>query len=168
MASPEFTLRTRFAVPLKSGRTVFVSEGVVAYQIPCMMLRLARVDPDPEYVCPPSLKLRRAIFLPPHGKKIGAGGRNRTDETCLEGRSFATKLRPHWRRSGSFSAFPRASSAQDDMVRRRGGYRDRQRAQPSARRRSTLQHERGVSRAPRPQEGPWLAHREPRPPARTV
>ena len=26
--------------------------------------------------------------------KAGAGGRNRTDETCLEGRSFTTKLRP--------------------------------------------------------------------------
>src|SRR3954471_17312158 len=26
--------------------------------------------------------------------KRGAGGRNRTDETCLEGRSFTTKLRP--------------------------------------------------------------------------
>ncbi|MEN9812557.1 MAG: hypothetical protein RL479_1243, partial [Verrucomicrobiota bacterium] len=25
------------------------------------------------------------------------GGRNRTDETCLEGRSFTTKLRPRWR-----------------------------------------------------------------------
>lgn len=31
------------------------------------------------------------------GRNAGAGGRNRTDETCLEGRSFTTKLRPRWR-----------------------------------------------------------------------
>src|SRR5688572_24491598 len=34
--------------------------------------------------------------IPPCGRegRFGAGGRNRTDETCLEGRSFTTKLRP--------------------------------------------------------------------------
>src|SRR5262245_12163327 len=45
--------------------------------------------------------------------KHGAGGRNRTDETCLEGRSFATKLRPGGAGADSFSALGLRSSPQN-------------------------------------------------------
>ncbi len=54
--------------------------------------------------------LKPAIGIDPLAK-AGAGGRNRTDETCLEGRSFATKLRPRKRRARSIARNGRASSA---------------------------------------------------------
>ena len=44
---------------------------------------------------------------PTTGSQTGAGGRNRTDETCLEGRSFTTKLRPQER----YRTLPQGSGA---------------------------------------------------------
>jgi hypothetical protein len=56
--------------------------------------------------------------FPPHAPVVeaGAGGRNRTDETCLEGRSFTTKLRP---RGAGRGASPPACAGQARRRRRR-------------------------------------------------